>query len=84
MKNSAFDVRPAFLSELTYYYLTLAECGRCSTLIHPNEWNLTVRRKGSSNHHIFVSRLEPSTPRTASEHPNHSRTELATAMLNSI
>ena len=24
------------------------------TLIHPNEWNLSVRHRGSSNHNIFV------------------------------
>ena len=52
MDNSALDVRPAFPSELTYFYLTLA--ARCLTLIHCNEGNLTVRRRGSSNHDIFV------------------------------
>ena len=34
--------------------LNWPECGRCPTLINHNEWNLTVRRRGSSNHHIFV------------------------------
>ncbi len=41
-----------------------------------NERNLTVRRRGVKNHHIFDARLEPSTPRTTSERPNHSLTEL--------
>ena len=36
MDNSTLDVRPAFPSVLTHYYLTLA-----LVLIHPNEWNLT-------------------------------------------
>ena len=30
------------------------EYGRCSTLIYPNLWNLTVRRSESLNHHISV------------------------------
>ena len=52
MDISALDVRPAFPSKLAHYYLTLAWV--CPTLIHPNKWNLKVRRWGSSNHHIFV------------------------------
>ncbi len=31
--------------------------GRCPTLIHPNEWNITVRCRGSSNNHICVMLL---------------------------
>ena len=34
--------------------------GRCPTLIHPNEGNLKVRRRGSSNHLIFVMLWEDS------------------------
>ncbi len=41
--NLALDVRPAF---------PWLECGRCPTLIHPNEWNPTVRRRGGgTNYH---------------------------------
>ena len=67
--HHTFDVRHAFPLELTHYYLTLTWI--CPTLIHPNEWNLTVRRLGSSNHLIFMMLWVDS-----NQHLNHSTTEL--------
>ncbi len=50
---------------------SLPECGTCPTLIHPNEWEFKPSHLCDA-----VSKLEPSTPRTASEHHNHSPAEL--------
>ncbi len=63
---SALDVRPTFPSELTHYYLTLAWVWQV----------LGVGEFTASQICDAVSRLEPSTPRKASEHPNHSPTGL--------
>ncbi len=56
-----FNIRLAFLSELTHYYLTLAWVLQVSNFNLPNVWNLTGEFKPS---HLCdaVSRLEPSTP----------------------
>ncbi len=55
MNNSPMDIRPPFPSDLTHYYLILAWVWLAGVLlIHPNEWNLTVRHRGCSNHHIFL------------------------------
>ena len=73
MYNSAFDVRSAFSSELTHYTQPWPEFGRCPTLMHSNEWNLTVRRGWSPKHDIFcdaVSRIETSTGDKTKEFKN--------------
>ena len=49
-------------------YTLLPNPGQCLTLIHPNECNLTVRPRGSSNHHFFVMLRETPT-RTLTTHP---------------
>ncbi len=60
------------------------ECGRCPTLSHSNEGNLTVRHKEEfKQSHLCdaVSRLEPSTPKTVIKRPSHSSTELPNSKL---
>ncbi len=51
--STILEVRPKFPLELIHYYLSLARVWQVPTLI----WNLTVRRRGRSNHHIFVMLL---------------------------
>ncbi len=48
------NVRLAFSSELTHYYLTLAWVRQVPYFNPPNEWILTVRLRGNSNHHNFM------------------------------
>ncbi len=52
------------------------ECGRCPSLIYLIEWNLSVRRRGSLNYHIFVMYWVDSNHLTVSDRPNHSPTKL--------